>query len=462
MDKDFYTNDFEQLLRERTEEFKMYPSESVWSNIFNKLHPGRRWGIIGGSMLLLLFTATVLVFRTNNKNAAITPDNAENTKPSASTAAVTTNGTEEDHSTTSVLIANKKTVDNKSLNRTIKASATNRQFNPSGNASDISYVDNGFISKNDNLIARNAAVAVFTKGEETNSGLPFEITNENSVTLGFTKGASKLSSTENSLSKPVVKGYYNTLPKYNTPKTGKLEWQLYFTPSVSYRALFRNDNPANRYFAYNNLVPGGSLDSKVHHSPALGFEIGNTFMYALTKSMRVKARVQFNYSKYNINAYTTNPEPATIRLANSNLRTETISVTSSLKTSGSYYNATTIASQNTALSFPVGADLKLLGNSRVSWGIGGSVQPTIILNNKAYIVTNDLKNYVNNADVFRSFLMNSALETYVRIEKGNGVALQVGPQLRYQISSSYSSKYTISEHLIEYGIKVGIIKRLSK
>ena len=48
----FYSDDFEQLIREKTEQYKMYPSERVWKGVHNSLHTKRKWFI--GSMSLLV------------------------------------------------------------------------------------------------------------------------------------------------------------------------------------------------------------------------------------------------------------------------------------------------------------------------------------------------------------------------------------------------------------------------
>ena len=43
MEKEFYTDDrFEQLIKERADQFSMYPSKRVWHSIYNNLHPSRR------------------------------------------------------------------------------------------------------------------------------------------------------------------------------------------------------------------------------------------------------------------------------------------------------------------------------------------------------------------------------------------------------------------------------------
>jgi hypothetical protein len=54
MENKFYTDDFERLLKERSDEFRMYPSKRVWHSIYNDLHPGRKWPSIAMSLLIII------------------------------------------------------------------------------------------------------------------------------------------------------------------------------------------------------------------------------------------------------------------------------------------------------------------------------------------------------------------------------------------------------------------------
>ncbi len=51
MERDFYTDEFEQLIKEKADQFRMYPSRRVWHSIYNNLHPSRR----GPSFIIGLF-----------------------------------------------------------------------------------------------------------------------------------------------------------------------------------------------------------------------------------------------------------------------------------------------------------------------------------------------------------------------------------------------------------------------
>ncbi len=52
MESNFYSDDFERLIREKTEQYKMYPSEKVWKGVYSSLHTKKRWFIGGMSVLI--------------------------------------------------------------------------------------------------------------------------------------------------------------------------------------------------------------------------------------------------------------------------------------------------------------------------------------------------------------------------------------------------------------------------
>ena len=70
MERKFYTDDFEQLLKERSDEFRMYPSKRVWHSIYNDLHPGRKWPSVAVSMLLIIALLLVSYWNSNDNNSS--------------------------------------------------------------------------------------------------------------------------------------------------------------------------------------------------------------------------------------------------------------------------------------------------------------------------------------------------------------------------------------------------------
>ncbi|HEX2684764.1 MAG TPA: hypothetical protein VHL77_12555, partial [Ferruginibacter sp.] len=59
MEKEFYYDEFEQLIKEKADQFRMYPSKRVWHSIYNNLHPSRRWPSMLISLLLLTSLMTI-------------------------------------------------------------------------------------------------------------------------------------------------------------------------------------------------------------------------------------------------------------------------------------------------------------------------------------------------------------------------------------------------------------------
>lgn len=66
MDRNFHNDEFERLLREKSNEFRMYPSKRIWHSIYNNIHPGRKWPSV--AMSITLITALLLIGYLNTRN----------------------------------------------------------------------------------------------------------------------------------------------------------------------------------------------------------------------------------------------------------------------------------------------------------------------------------------------------------------------------------------------------------
>src|SRR3954470_15716584 len=80
MEKKIYTDNFEQLLKEKSDQFRMYPSKRVWHSIYNDLHPGRKWPSIAMSMLLVISLLLIGSLNTNDNSVKISVANATGEK----------------------------------------------------------------------------------------------------------------------------------------------------------------------------------------------------------------------------------------------------------------------------------------------------------------------------------------------------------------------------------------------
>ena len=99
--------------------------------------------------------------------------------------------------------------------------------------------------------------------------------------------------------------------------------------------------------------------------------------------------------------------------------------------------------------------MKLAGNDKTYVGVAGTIQPTYVLNDRAYLISTDYKNYAEVPRLTRHVNLSTGFETFVNYTSGK-TKWQIGPQVRYQILSSYHNKYPIKENLFDFGLKVGV------
>ena len=76
MDRHSDIDNFEGLLRERSEEFKMYPTKRVWHSIYNNIHPGKKWPSI--AMCIVLISTLLLIGFLNTNDTVNTASTEKN------------------------------------------------------------------------------------------------------------------------------------------------------------------------------------------------------------------------------------------------------------------------------------------------------------------------------------------------------------------------------------------------
>ncbi|MFZ9719001.1 MAG: hypothetical protein ACO3BD_06555, partial [Chitinophagaceae bacterium] len=81
-----------------------------------------------------------------------------------------------------------------------------------------------------------------------------------------------------------------------------------------------------------------------------------------------------------------------------------------------------------------------------------------MLDATGYLVTSDFNNYIKAPEFLRRFNVNTGLETFVSFKRGKTI-WQAGPSLRYQMLSNSVSAYPVREYLVQYGFRLGLIRR---
>lgn len=492
MERNFYNDDFERLIRQKADQYKMYPSDQVWKGIYKSLHGRKRWHWAGLAVLLLgIGTYTGNYYLSDepaakiagNIQPSITAANQAQRSNTPASGNTTDAGRENAANTNSSATAVRNVTGNPSgantdavagnssfANNPDRQSSTNRNGLPGNTLVPFENRSNetSLIISNDpsNLNgSRNARTNIAEK-HTTAANIQIPGAKESSAKL---KEADKLSFAD-AASESVLdenkRQSVNWLEDYamfqltaNKPK--RLGVQIFFSPTVNYRRLSGSSYFPSSEVKSIPLSPNimGDVDQYVKHKPALGFELGANLLYRSSKRVNFKAGLQFNYSRYNIQAYQTLPEVATIALSNSfAFQADTISNLSSIRNLSGYAQED-LSNQYFQLSMPVGIEFRVMGTDKLQLNVAGTIQPTYLLNRNSYLITTDYKNYMREPSLVRRWNVNGGLETYISYNTGT-VRWQVGPQFRYQLLSSYSRKYPIKEQLMEYGIKIGVTKTI--
>lgn len=465
MEKKFYhKSDFEEFIRDKADQYKMYPSDKVWKGIDSALRTRRRW--YWSAFVLLLSGVSYL---------AITELVAPDSNNRASIEKAASPAEQRPQVTTQQLIPfSTPTFNNESINVDADEEVT----------SDFTFEDNGVTAAFEIPLALLPGTSNAGKGQKASlfiSGLePLRLHEQYNIELSWPAADEnrKVPAAINSPKKEKVvlhpqeqPALINDLPinwllentafRTPEPKTNRISWQLAFSPTVNYRKL-TGDKHA-RLLSTSRNIPlavriDGDVNKLVNHKPALGFELGTHGQIRLNNRVTFKGGVQFNYSKYDIRAFKAPGEMATIALNSRVNGSNTLVSYSDLRNFGGT-SVEDLKNQYFQLSMPVGFELRLFGSDKFQFNLASTLQPTYLLNSNTYLITTDFKNYTKEPSLVRKWNLNAGAEAFIAYERG-GVKWQVGPQFRYQLLSSYKKEYPIKEYLMEYGIKVGITKTI--
>jgi hypothetical protein len=241
---------------------------------------------------------------------------------------------------------------------------------------------------------------------------------------------------------------------------GKLSIQSYITPSVVFRSLNNNTSvPIATLPPTMSTYNTAAINGTTNHSPSFGVEAGAILQYPIAKGVRIKGGLQLNFTRFNISAFEhAHPVSTGLAMNTDNMAGVYMAYRSTFY--ANYYGIKniTLHNQTWQLSMPIGADIRLAGNEDFGWHVGSTLQPTLVFSGKAYLLSADKRNYVNENGMISRFNLNAAFETFVSFKTGNGLTWQIGPQFRRQLLSTTGKQFTIDERLNNYGIKIGVTK----
>jgi Outer membrane protein beta-barrel domain len=515
MENEFYTDEFEQLLKEKADQFSMYPSKRVWHSIYNNLHPSRRWPSVVISLLFIssliligyLNTGENSITRPINNNSIISKTDVEENFPSQKVnnksqvssysktvqqpeqqynnafADVITNET--DFYTYTVVKSNRPHYLNTTTTTPPDIKLTTETPETNNNDEDIVQTVNTYIRSNkifadiavfnkkgkpspskssdnaNNIIRKddadelsltstdNAKISLNpdvnkTKSEETKPA-------ETKISLDPKTNASDITKEE----KAWIENYASENKSPSKKWKSRLGYQVYVTPAVNYRKLTTKVKGSATPFA------NGDINHSISQKPGFGFEAGLGLNYAVAKRLQLKAGVQFNYTNYNISADQASHPVATTILLNDPSTGYSYSAARTSTTSNTFNSTAskpvTLHNRTYQVSVPIGFGYKLSSQNNVEWFAGATVQPTYYFGGKAHLISSDLKSYISEPSSISSFNLNLGFETYMNFKLGT-YNLQIGPQVRYQVNSTYKKDVALIEKPYAIGLKFGLTK----
>ncbi|HEY6506143.1 MAG TPA: hypothetical protein VIZ28_19340 [Chitinophagaceae bacterium] len=469
MERNYNNREFEQFVKRNADQYRMIPSEKVWKGINNSLHTRRRWYSIGLASLLLLTAVSVTwVMRSY-------PDSKQQTQQNPAKALVATAPEQPVNPGQPVPAASSSNDILKilSLNKFDKSTSTSAPAEavPEQNIAN-NFPENSTgslpIEVNTNydlaeITTKSSSIAVVKKQVDTETAVannPVEpsipvTANENNLVSKISFSPETNRSKQNTIYSPLtIESVVNSYKPQKSRK--KLSWQVYVTPTVSYRTLkankeYRNSGPFADPISYP-FTTLTDVNKAVTHKPDMGLELGFSTRYPLSKNLKLRGGLQFNINRYDIKAFSSTGEQATISLSGDN----------NFVTAWTYYRnyngykTDWLKNFYLSVSVPLGLEYMLLGNSKTSLGIAGTLQPTYVLKQKAYLISTDYKNYANVPWLIRDMNLNTSFETFISFTSRNKTKWQVGPQVRYQVLSSFHTNYPVRENLFDFGLKIGV------
>jgi hypothetical protein len=421
MERNFTNENFERFLRQNADSLRMRPNEKVWKEISSRLTRTRRRYTIVVSVLLLISSG--LGYEWFHDVSV------------------------KHHSIGSISPAREVTTSKENI--VSSTTNSNRFITYSSPIQKSEQAYTAFIKKE--LVSLKPEPVNHTSNSSSSNEFiaePVDSYPADEVKKLEVTGLANLNRSVTPLSiESVVNLYKGQLKK-------KINWEIYFTPTVSYRKLSDNKSFSNGSLANLSSYPQlYNINNAVTHKPDFGFELGLTGKYPLSANLKLRAGLQFNVNRYDIKVFNAPNQLATIRL-NSRYAPDSLNaITTYSNQSG--YRTDWLQNFYFQISAPVGLEFKIRGDDKMQFGIATTVQPTYLLGDRVYLISTDYKNYAQVPWLVRRWNINSSFETFVSYSTGH-LKWQVGPQFRYQLLSSFIDKYPVKENLYNFGLKVGI------
>lgn len=504
MERRFDMTNFEQSLKDHADQFYIVPSRKVWHGIYNDLHPGSKWPSIAMG-LIFLFTLIGIghLNNTPKRDVGLNPQiektesevASKNELTSTKLSPVITNKKKENlrvdnmnpntgdakgnsikewTSKYSPIVTGKTTADNFKKDNDIKNVISGSEpsysvdqkkltnnVSSENNSANFSKVSNEEFYSPDaikNKMASDNNNKDYATGTIENKILLPEISFFNNELTTPAPLINNLGKQNESLIKDHESANtQNTTAHIRKKKNGKVNWFYYVTPtitSVYFTGEAIQKTPATNFSPI--VIRPNQPGNNMIYNARLGLETGTEMIYTFARNWSFTTGAHVSYSGYNIISDQVHPTFASLILKNESGATYSKSYITHYG-NGQGQNQISLKNYNLQLSAPVGFQYVLWGNKNLQINLASTIEPSFVLKSNAYLLSSDGRNYVNDPDLMRKFNLSGNFGSYVSFSS-NKLKWRVGPSVRYQVLSTYQNIYPLKEHLIDYGIRIGISK----
>lgn len=500
MERKFFLNDFEESLRDHADQFKMIPSKKVWHGIYNDLHPGRRWPSITIS-LLLVSTLVGIGYLNSSNSVKLAKANAE--KVTVSNLPGKIKAIDKDNLPQRYLVnknfrkitgsnvsRNQNSVP-KSMGKLVLMDQANPQRHKAGQSPvNISNYNNAGIlpspkniknqavspTVDPNYLAQRSTQPIGSLDGKLQNYFNNDLPASGNLTDANTPGSVVETAQDNSIlntsgnqfdaRKKIINIEMSNgsspdearkSPRLHKKKNDKVNWVYFAAPVINTVNLngqaLKPANPSTFSIAMASI----QKPNKVLHNPSLGLEAGAQMNYMIVDRLQLTTGIHLTYSGYKIISNEVHPTFATLILKDPSSGSEFYRSYITHYGDGTGQTAVTLRNYSWQLSVPLGMQYELGGSDKIRFSACANMEPSLVIKSNAYMLSSDGRNYVNDPSLLRKWNLASNFDAFMSFRAGK-FRWNIGPNVRYQWLSTYQKTYTVKEHLIDYGIRIGISK----
>jgi len=242
----------------------------------------------------------------------------------------------------------------------------------------------------------------------------------------------------------------NSLNK-KSKKIKKIRWMYYLIPSLSSASFINRDAGGIR--SNFSLLQNRSSNGMMYKA-GLGLEVGTQASYRLSGKWDFITGTDIRYSGYNVISNLVHPTFAKLSFRdNTGLEYSKTYITH--YGNGMTQNQINLLNYSLQASVPVGFQYHIWQDKNVQINLLSAIDLSAILKSNAYIISSDARYYVKDPSLSRPVNMGINFNPNI-VLSGQKIKWHLGPSIHYQLFSRYKNNYLSKEHLIDYGIRIGI------